>query len=97
MILRWMKYKGKKNGPRVKRRVHSLEAMNERCTDRRCSDWTGAAPCQNRATFWRFLADAFGGKDKSSRRPVCGQHWKTALRPSKKIGPPTRCQRANLP
>jgi hypothetical protein len=73
MILRWMNFKGKKKKPTKARVVLPLEAMSERCTDRRCSDWRQAAPCQNRARFWQFFADAIGGKDKSSRRPVCGQ------------------------
>lgn len=37
-------------------------------TNRRCAE------CPRHASAWRFIEDDFGGKDKSSKRPVCSSH-----------------------
>jgi hypothetical protein len=47
-----------------------VEEIGEHTTTRRCSE------CLVPATKWKFKANREGGKNKSSRRPVCEAHAK---------------------
>lgn len=54
------------------------EEMSAHCTPRRCGNCINdnhlGTPAM--ATYWRFTANKQGGKNKSSRRPVCEAHAK---------------------
>ena len=45
-----------------------FERIAEHSTPRKC------ATCQQPASYWKFKTDTNGGKDKSSRVPVCEKH-----------------------
>jgi hypothetical protein len=45
-----------------------FERIGDCSTPRKCES------CQQAASYWKFSVDTKGGKDKSSRVPVCEKH-----------------------
>jgi hypothetical protein len=45
-----------------------IEEMDARTTPRLCAE------CARPATLWRYRRNVEGGKDKSSKRPMCEAH-----------------------
>jgi len=59
-----------------------FEPIPERATRRTCADclrdYAVATVRSESAVYWRFGTDKLGGKDKSTRTPVCLRHKELA-------------------